>query len=74
MSKQRADPNWRMPVGIFMMIAEIIVLAIVVALLSSRISQLPGFIQFLVYLLGGLIWIAPLRPLMIWMETGKWRE
>jgi len=22
----------------------------------------------------GTIWIAPLRPLLIWMETGKWRE
>jgi Protein of unknown function (DUF2842) len=31
-------------------------------------------LQALIYLIAGTIWIAPLRPLMIWMETGKWRE
>jgi hypothetical protein len=29
--------------------------------------------QAVIYIVSGIIWIAPLRPLLIWMETGRWR-
>jgi len=26
-----------------------------------------------IYLVAGVIWIAPLKPLLRWMELGRWR-
>jgi hypothetical protein len=30
-------------------------------------------LQGLFYLAAGIIWIAPLKPLLRWMETGRFR-
>ena len=68
-----AKPSWRKPAGIFMMIALIMVVAFGVASLSNHIARLPGWAQAVVYITAGLIWIAPMRPLLLWMETGRWR-
>lgn len=67
-------PSWRKPVGMFAILALIALLALVVVSQSDVIGGLPIWGQAIVYLFLGTIWIAPLRPLMIWMETGKWRE
>lgn len=68
------EPSWRKPAGIFMMIGLITLVAVVIASLSTRIALLPGWAQGAIYMTAGLIWILPLRPLLMWMETGKWRE
>jgi flagellar biogenesis protein FliO len=52
----------------------IIILGWAVGTFSSEISRLPGIIQGLIYVIAGIAWIAPLGPLLRWMETGKWRE
>jgi len=74
MNPTPTNPSWRKPLGIFMMIGLITLVAIVIAGLSTRIALLPGWLQGMVYVIAGLIWILPLRPLLMWMETGKWRE
>ena len=66
-------PRWRMPVGMAIILLLITVWAAIVASLSEPIGALPGLVQLLVYLFAGLIWIAPLKPLLRWMETGRWR-
>lgn len=66
-------PNWRMPAGILIMIALILVVAIIALGLSAYMVQLPVLVQMIAYLVLGIIWILPLRPVMIWMETGRWR-
>jgi hypothetical protein len=55
-------------------LAMIALLSLVVVSQADRIAGLPVLLQAIIYLILGTIWIAPLRPLMIWMETGKWRE
>jgi hypothetical protein len=40
---------------------------------SEFIGQLHILLQSVIYLIAGVIWIAPMRPLMIWMETGSFR-
>ncbi len=30
-------------------------------------------LQAIVYCVAGIIWIAPLKPLLFWMEHGRWR-
>ena len=41
--------------------------------LSEYIGQIHIVAQAVVYLIAGVVWIAPLRPLMIWMETGSFK-
>jgi hypothetical protein len=34
----------------------------------------PWWVQTPFYLVAGIVWIFPLRPLLRWMETGRWRQ
>lgn len=65
-------PSWRKPVGAFLIVALIIVWAALVGSLSGWVGRWPVLVQALFYLVAGLIWIAPLRPLIRWVETGRW--
>lgn len=67
-------PSWRKPAGMFMILGLIALLAAIVVGQSETIGRWPTGVQAVVYLVLGTIWIVPLRPLLIWMETGKWRE
>lgn len=68
------QPSWRKPAGMFLILALIVILCVIVASLSPWISDWPVLVQGLVYLVFGIIWILPLKPLLRWMELGKWRE
>lgn len=67
------NPSWRKPAGMFAILAMIVLLALVVGSLSAEIARLPRFAQGLFYLICGIVWIAPLKPLLAWMETGHFR-
>ncbi|MCC6478235.1 DUF2842 domain-containing protein [Sphingorhabdus sp.] len=67
-------PSWRKPAGMFLILGMIAFLAFVVASQSATIGSWPVWVQAVIYLILGVVWIVPLRPLLIWMETGKWRE
>lgn len=66
-------PSWRKPVGAFAIIALILVWCIGIASLSGVVGQWHGAVQMLFYIVAGIVWIAPLKPLLLWMETGRWR-
>jgi len=68
------EPSWRKPVGIFAILALIAGWAVGVASLSSTVGQWPVLLQALFYLIAGLAWILPLKPLLAWMETGHFRR
>jgi hypothetical protein len=51
----------------------ILVWAVLIVSASEYIAQLHILLQGVIYLIAGVIWIAPMRPLMIWMETGSFR-
>jgi Protein of unknown function (DUF2842) len=67
-------PSWRKPVGVLGILLFITIWAIAVASLSRWVGQWPTLIQTAFYLIAGIAWIFPLRPVLMWMETGKWRE
>ena len=67
------EPTFRKPLGILMILVLIAVWAILVSSLSSWVGQWPILAQGVFYLIAGVAWILPLRPLLIWMETGKFR-
>lgn len=57
----------------FLILLIIAVWAALVLQLSPLITSLPKLLQALVYLVAGIVWILPLKPLLAWMETGRWR-
>ena len=67
-------PTLRKPAGIFIILSMIGVLGWAIGTFAGDIGRLHVLVQSVIYLVAGVIWIAPLRPLLRWMETGKWRE
>lgn len=78
-------PSWRKPVGMLGILAYVTIWAVAIASLSDVVGDWHILIQTVFYLIAGLIWILPLRPVLKWMETGtfqckgqlsngKWRE
>lgn len=69
-----SQPSWRKPAGIFLILLIILLWAIIVASASPWVGGLPVLIQGVFYLVAGIVWILPLKPLLAWIETGKWRR
>lgn len=66
-------PSWRKPVGAFAIVALILTWCVGVASLSATVGQWPVLVQLVFYVFTGIVWILPLKPLLRWMETGRWR-
>ncbi len=67
------EPSWRKPVGVFAILALIAGWAVLVASLAGSVGRWPVLLQALFYLVAGLAWIVPLKPLLTWMETGRFK-
>jgi len=63
-------PNWRKPAGMLLILAIIVVWAVLVASLSGFVGRWPWPAQLAFYVFAGIVWIAPLKPLLRWMESG----
>lgn len=70
----RVEPSWRQGAGIALILLLIAGWAILVVSVAPLLDGLPRWVHVIYYVVGGLIWILPLKPLLRWMETGKWRE
>ncbi len=70
---QSVEPSWRKPVGALGIVVWILAWVVLVATFSRWIGTLPVLAQLPIYVVTGIVWIAPLRPVLIWMETGRWR-
>jgi len=68
------NPSWRKPAGMLAILALIAMVAVLVGSYSAEIARLPAAVQGLVYVICGIAWIAPLKPLLSWMETGRFRH
>ena len=66
-------PSWRNGAGIAGILLLIVLLAVLVASFSGVVGRWPMLAQALFYLVIGVVWIAPLKPLLRWMETGRFR-
>jgi hypothetical protein len=66
-------PSWRKPAGVLLILALIITWSVAVASASGWVGKRPVWAQTLFYMVTGVIWITPMRPLLLWMETGRWR-
>ncbi|MBA3667835.1 MAG: DUF2842 domain-containing protein [Sphingomonas sp.] len=68
------QPSWRKPAGIFGILALIAVWAVLVASLSEQVGRWPILAQAIFYLVAGIGWILPLKPVLQWMETGRFGD
>ena len=68
------EPRPRPTAGVFMILGVIIVWAALVASISDVVAGWPSLVQLLFYIAAGLVWIFPLRPILRWSETGRWRS
>jgi hypothetical protein len=66
-----AQPSWRKPAGIFAILGLIVVWAALVVSLSGQVGDWPILLQAVFYLIAGIAWVLPLKPLLRWMETGR---
>ncbi|AMU89406.1 hypothetical protein ATM17_10215 [Sphingopyxis macrogoltabida] len=57
----------------FLILLLIAVWAVIIVGLSPWVGTWPVLVQAVFYLVTGVIWIMPLKPLLRWMELGRWR-
>jgi Protein of unknown function (DUF2842) len=69
----RFEPTGRTIAGIVLILLLIVIWATLVASLSRIVGGWPVILQTLYYLVTGLAWIIPLKPLVRWMQTGSFR-
>lgn len=69
----RDKPSLRIPFGVLALLVALIAYGIAVAnFVPGWIGNWPVWIQAIIYLLLGIIWLLPLKRFLIWMETGRW--
>ena len=68
------EPSWRRPAAIAAILLLILFWAVLIATFAPQIGRLHILVQALFYLIVGIAWIAPLKPLLRWAETGHWRK
>jgi len=66
-------PPTRKLTGIALILLLIVLWAAFVASLAPMVSAWPILVQAPFYLVMGLAWIIPLKPLIRWSQTGRWR-
>ena len=67
-------PSSRKGAGIALILLLILVWATLVASLAPVVGKWPVLVQAPFYLFMGIAWILPLKPLLRWSETGRWRK
>lgn len=66
------DMRARNAVGCFVLLAYLGLYAIAAATLGAALLPvLPGWAEVLFYLVAGVAWVLPLKPLFGWMNRGK---
>ena len=68
------EPSWRRLAGIAAILLLIVLWAVLIASFSTVIGRFPILVQALFYLIMGIAWIVPLKPLLRWSQTGQWRQ
>lgn len=71
---QEEEPRSRPTAGAFMIIGVIIVWAALIASIADIVSAWPALVQLIFYIVAGIVWILPLKPILRWSETGRWRN
>jgi hypothetical protein len=66
-------PSARKLVGMAAVVLIILIWALLIASLSDTVGRWPVLVQAVFYLIVGIVWIIPLKPLVRWMQTGSFK-
>lgn len=66
-----SSPSWRKLAGIVLVLLLIVFWAAFVASLAPVVGRWPILVQAPFYLVMGIVWIIPLKPLVRWMQTDR---
>ena len=69
-----AEPSARKLAAIAAILLLIVVWATFVASLAPFVGRWPIPVQAAFYLIMGMVWIIPLKPLVRWSQTGRWSK
>ena len=67
------NPSWRSAAGMLLILLLIAGWSVLVVSLAGFVAGWPWPLEALFYLVAGIAWILPLKPLLRWMQTGRWR-
>jgi hypothetical protein len=67
------EPSVRKLAGLALILLLIVVWAAFVASLARIVGGWPVLVQAPFYLIMGIVWIIPLKPLVRWIQTGSFR-
>ena len=68
-----SQPAPRKLAGIVMILALIVLWAAFVASFAPFVGKWPVLVQAPYYLVMGVAWVIPLKPLIRWTQTGSFR-
>ena len=68
------SPSGRALAGTALILLLIALWAVLVASLSRTVGGWSILVQALFYVVVGIIWIIPLKPLVRWIVTGRFRR
>ena len=71
---QQSQPSWRKPVGMLLILLLILLWSGIAVTLIDQLSGLNFWLQLPAYVVLGIGWIFPIRPLLTWMNTGSLRH
>jgi predicted membrane channel-forming protein YqfA (hemolysin III family) len=61
--------------GVFMLGFVLIYAIVAMALADSRpVNEAPELLRTAIYIVLGLAWVAPMMPVIVWMERGRLRR
>ncbi len=66
-------PSLRRPIGIICLLIGILAYALFAVWLFEPVGRLHPLLQLPIWLILGIAWVVPARPLLVWIETGKFR-
>ena len=72
--KAKNQPSWRKPAGMILMLLLILLCCGVAVNLIDYLDGVNFWLQLPAYIILGIGWIFPIRPLLTWMTTGSLRH
>lgn len=63
----------RRPLGILALVVGLFAYVLFAVWLFEPVGRLHPLLQAPIWLVLGIGWIFPVRPLIVWIETGSWR-
>lgn len=65
-------PSLRRPLGAIAIFIGLLVYATLAVWLLAPVSRLHPALQLPIWAVLGIVWVLPLKPVIRWIETGKW--